>query len=157
MSTMVQGYQLTALEHGVVVKKAAQNTPQTATGTLYTVAGGNVLVTMLAGLVTTVTPATVNTLALGTAPTTGTLEVNGIATAVSIASLEAGCWVTVQAASGLGGALVVGGHAGNVPFPTPNQFIVPPGTITWTTTGNATGQFAWYLAYVPLDVGASVS
>lgn len=156
MSVIIQGYQLREIAFGVQVLKAAQNTPQTATADLFTVAGGSVLVTSLLGLVTTVTPSTVNTLALGTAPTTGTAETAGIASATSIASQEAGTWLATQASSGAAGALVVGGHAGNALF-LPAPFVVSAGFITWTTTGSATGQIAWYLTYVPLDTGASVS
>lgn len=36
-------------------------------------------------------------------------------------------------------------------------FTVNAGTITWTTDASDTGQVAWYLTYVPLDTGASVS
>lgn len=156
MSVIIQGYQLREIAFGVQVTKAAANLPQTATATLYTVAGGNVLVTSLFGQITTAAGATVTTLALGTAPTTGTASTTGIATATAITSLEAGTWVGVQASSGKGGALVAGGNAGAVVFAA-TPFVVPVGTITWTTSASDTGQMAWWLTYVPLDTGATVS
>lgn len=36
-------------------------------------------------------------------------------------------------------------------------FAVNAGTLTWTTDASDTGQMAWYLSYVPIDSGASVS
>lgn len=156
MSVLIQGYQLREIGFGVQVLKAAQTTPQTATANLFTVAGGAVLVTSLLGQISTLTPATTNTLALGTAPTTGTAATGGIASAVSIASLEAGTWVGVQPSSAKAGALVVGANAGAALF-VQTPFVVPAGTITWTTTGSATGGMKWYLTYVPLDTGATVS
>jgi hypothetical protein len=156
MSVIIQGYQLREIALGVQVIKAAQALPQTATGNLYTVAGGAVLVTSLLGVVTTAIQSTDPVLSLGTAPTTGTAETSGIATTTSIASAEIGTWLGVQSSTGAAGALVNGGHAGN-PLWITAPFVVPAGTITWTTTASKTGQIKWYLTYVPLDTGASVS
>lgn len=157
MSVIIQGYELRTIAFGPQVLKAAQTLPQTATSTLYTVSGGSVLVTSLLGVVSGVaTGSTVTTLALGTAPTTGTASTTSIATAVAITSLEIGSWVAPQASSGKGGALVVGANAGATLF-LANPFVVPAGAITWTTSASDTGKIAWYLTYVPLDTGASVS
>lgn len=157
MSVIIQGYQLREIAFGVQVTKAAANLPQTATATLYTVATGNVLVTSLLGVVSgTAIQNQACTLALGTAPTTGTAETAGIASATSIINMEIGTWMTPQASSGVDGALVVGGHAGNAVY-LPTPFVVAPGTITWTTSASNTGKIAWYLTYVPLDNGATVS
>ena len=159
MSVIIQGPQLRAIALGTLVTKAAQALPQTATATLYTVSGGSVLVTSLLGQVQAVaTGATVTTLAVGLAPTTGTAATAGVATATAITSREIGTWVGVQSSAGLAGALVVGANAGAALFlHTPAGFVVPAGTITWTTSASDTGQMAWYLTYVPLDTGASVS
>ena len=157
MSILVQGYQLRALNFGTQVTKAAANLPQTATATLFTVATGNVLVTSLLGLVSgTAIQNQACTLALGTVPTTGTASSTGLATATSIINKEIGTWVTPLASSGAAGALVVGTNAGSTPFLT-TAFVVPPGTISWTTSASNTGKMAWYLTYVPLDNGATVS
>jgi hypothetical protein len=156
VSTQLQGYQLRTLAFGQQVIKGPSNTPQTTTATLATVAGGSVLVTSMLGLVTTVIASGANTLALGVTPTTGTQENAGIAAAVSIASLEVGTWLTPLVSAGAAGTLVSGGHAGNAVF-LPTPFVVPAGSITWTTTGSTTGQIKWYFTYVPLDTGASLS
>lgn len=128
------------------------------TQTLFTVGSGNILVTSLFGVVTTLIGSTTTTLALGTHPTTGTLETAGIATATAITSAEAGTWLGVQASSGTAGALVNGAHAGNVVFFATAPFTVAPGTITATTSANAGGGVInWYITYVTLDNGATVT
>lgn len=156
MSNYTKGTVFRETQFGFLVTKTALALPQTATSTLYTVAGGNVLVTGLLGLVSTAVGATATTLALGTVPTTGTPESAGIATATAITSSEAGTWVGVLASSAKGGALAVGSDAGKAVF-LQTPFAVPPGTITWTTSASDTGAMSWYLTYVPLDTGATVS
>lgn len=156
MSSMVKGKQQRQLELGFLVTKAAAALPQSATSTLYTVAGGSVLVTSIFGQVTTVIQNQVCTLALGTVPTVGTAGSTALATATSIQAKEVGTFVTVQASSGVGGALVVGTNASVSPFAS-FAFVVPAGTITWTTSASNTGAMKWYLTYIPLDDGASVS
>lgn len=157
MSSMIKGRQQRQLELGYQVTKAWTLPASATTNTLFTVAGGNVLITSFLGLVTTLIGSTATNLTLGTKPTTGTEETNGIATATAVTSLEKGTWVGVQASSGIGGALVSGGHAGNAVWCT-NPFVVAPGVIEATTSANAgAGAILWYLTYVPLDDGASVS
>ena len=159
MSVLLHGYQLRALNYGQQVIKAATAFPQTATGTLFTVSGGAVLVTCLLGLVTTVVQSSDPQVTLGTAPTSGTAEVAGIASSTALTSAEVGTWVTTQASSGLPGALVVmasAAKAGNAVF-LPSAFVVSAGTITWTTSASKTGAMSWYLMYVALDTGASVA
>lgn len=159
MSVIIQPNQVFTIQFGLLVTKPAAAIPQTATANLYTVAGGNVLVTSILGQVTTVIGGTATTLAIGLAPTTGTAQTGGIATAVAITSKEVGTWVSAQASAGGGGALVVGGStgtAGGAPF-LPAAFVAPVGTITITTSASTTGAMKWYLSYIPLDVGASVS
>ena len=156
MSAIIQGGQLRTLLFGDQVIKTAQALPNNTTSTLFTVAGGNVLVTSLLGVVSTACSATAQTIALGLAPSGGgTAEHAGICTAGTVTSLELGCWLSPGTSGGA--AMVTGGHAGNtVELPTP--FVAPAGTVTWTTTANSvTGAVSWYLTYIPLDTGASVS
>lgn len=156
MSAILQGPALRTAQFGVQTIKAAQNLPQTATATLATVAGGSVLITSMVGLVTTVIGSTATTLALGTVPTTGTAASTGIATATAITSKEAGTWMVPLVNAGVAGALVVGTNGGN-PIFLPTPFIVPAGTISWTTSASTTGQIKWYFTWVALDNGASLS
>jgi hypothetical protein len=159
MTVIIQGSQTRALLYGAQVLKGPLTPPNSGvTSTLYTVAGGAVLVTAMVGRVTTALSGTTGTIALGTAPTVGTASTTGIATATVVGAAEIGTILTPQASSGLGGALVVSTlHAGNPPF-LAMPFVVNTGTITITTgVATMTGQVQWYLHYVPLDNGASVS
>lgn len=153
MANFIQGSQLRTLNLGVQVVKTAVAFPQGATGTLATVSGGNVLVTSLYGQLTTGT-GTVGTLALGLAPTVGTASTTSIATAGTVSSLEAGTFIAPPATPG--GALQKGTNASTV-LTAPGQFAAPAGGITWTTSGSSTGNITWYITYVPIDTGASVS
>jgi hypothetical protein len=156
MSVIIQGYQLREIAFGSQVIKTAVAFPQTATGTLYTVASGNVLVTSLFAILTTATT-TDPQITLGTAPSNGgTAETAGIASTTALTSKEVGTWLGVLAASGKAGALVVGTASGSALWAT-TPFVVAPGTITITTAASEGGAATWYLTYVPLDTGATVS
>ena len=160
MSTILQGVQNRQLILGSLVTKAAANLPQSATGTLFTVTGGLVIVTSLVGVVTTVIQSSDPQLSLGTAPTAGTLETSGVATTTAITSAEVGTLVTIGSSAGLPTALVVmaaSAKAGNAVFLTGDAFVANTGTITWTTGASKTGALKWYLTYIPLDAGAYVS
>jgi hypothetical protein len=162
MSLFNQGFQLRTLRLGTQVLKGPLVLPATTTSTLFTVSGGAVLITSLLGLCTTVCTATATTLSVGTAPTTGTASHTGLSTATAITSSEVGTWVGLGATAGA--ALIVGGANGAGASAGFGQLAGPPaplavsaGTITLTTSATNTGAFSWYLAYIPLDTGASVS
>jgi hypothetical protein len=130
--------------------RAAALLPQTGTASIFTITGGLIRVDTFFGLAVTATPATVNTLQVKNTPAAGTPL--AISTAVSVASLEAGSHVSLTDAAG--GALVVG-NAGTCPRPLDPGFIVNTGAIQLTTTGSAaTGTWAWYLMYTPLEPNA---
>jgi hypothetical protein len=159
MAGFIQGTQLRALNYGTQVTKAAQTPPNSgSSATLFTVAGGVVLVHYLIGRVSTALSGTTGAIALGTKPTGSTEETAGIATAGVVGGAEVGTFVVPLASSGLASTLVVCAKvAGNVPF-LPNPILVNTGTIEVTTSvATMTGAIDWYLAYVPLDTGASVS
>jgi hypothetical protein len=160
MSVIQQGYQFRNLMFGTLVPAKALTPPNSgSTSTLFTVAGGNVLITLLVGQVTTVMSGTTGTIALGMAPTTGTANTGGIAAAAVIGGAEVGTWVGPVASSGLAGTLVVGSskQAGATVFTT-TPFVAAVGTITITTAvATMTGQLTWYCSYVPLDNAGSVS
>lgn len=141
------------LAPGILVTKAAANLPQTTTANLYTVSGGVVLVTGILGIVTSALGATATNLSLGV-----TGNNTAISTAVAVTSAAVNTLVVPVAAAGIGGAAIVG----TAPFVSVardafNPFMVAVANITWTTSANDTGQMKWYLWYVPVDAGASVS
>jgi hypothetical protein len=158
VANFVQGKQLRLLEYGFQVTKAALTLPQTATSTLYTVAGGRVVITSLMGTISTVIGAGAVTLSLGTAPTTGTANTAGIAAlTTTLANKEAGTHLWLPPIAG--GALLFGTNAGNAAqLLGGNAYVVTTGTITWTTAAaSTTGAISWQLTYIPIDDGASVS
>jgi hypothetical protein len=160
MSNFIKGYQLRELLVGTQVLKPAFSNNQTAsaggTAALYTVTGGAVLVTSLVGQVATAFGTNVTTMSLGIAPGTGTTVNTGIAGGAAVTSLEAGAWVGVSSSAGTGTTVVSGGKGGNAIFGN-YPFVVGAGTITTVTNNNNSGAINWYLSYVPLDTGASVS
>lgn len=159
MSSSTSVNDLRTLQFGNLVKKAGQTPPNSgSSATLFTVAGGMVLVTSLTGRVSTVLSGTTGAIALGTKPTVGTEETSGIATAGVVGGAEVGTMLTVGASSSLATALVVSAKlAGNVPFQS-LVFTVNAGIIEVTTSvATMTGAIDWYLTYVALDNGASVS
>lgn len=91
MPVMARGVQIQGNNYGDLVIKAAQNLPQTTTSTLYTVAGGAILVHGLYGLVTTALGATATNLSLGT--TAGNTT---IASATAVTSATLSSWIAPQ-------------------------------------------------------------
>lgn len=158
MGNFIQGTQLRTLNYGTQVTKGPVTPPNSgSSANLFTVSGGAVVVSYLVGRVTTALSGTTGAIALGTKPTSGTEETAGIATAGVVGGAEIGTLLTPIASSGLAGTLVVSGKlAGNSPF-IATSFVVNAGTIEVTTSvATMTGAIQWYLAYVPLDDGASV-
>jgi hypothetical protein len=159
MPDFIQGSQLRRLALGSQVINGPFTPPASgSSSTLFTVAGGAVLVTSLLGRVTTALSGTTGAISLGSHPTVGTDEPAGIATAGVVGGAEIGTWVgPVAASTGLAGALTANIVAGNTVYATA-PFVVNAGTIeVKTTVATMTGAITWYLTYVPLDTGASVS
>ena len=154
MANFIEGFELRKLLYGSQVQKTGLALPQNGTGTIATITGGGVHITSLIGQVAVATGSTAVTVALGIIPSSGTSESNSIATAGSVTSLEAGTYIAAPAT--LGGALQVGGHAGN-PVTETASFVVGTGAITWTTAASDGGTINWYITYVPVDTGAYVS
>jgi hypothetical protein len=163
MASDIAGRDYRRLELGRIVTKLAQAFPQggPGTATLFTVAGGLVRVTSMFGVVSTVVASTDPVLSIGMAPTAGTAQTSGVATTKSLLSAEAGTLVTVAgAATGLPQALAVmttAAKAGAAVFFGSGAFLANAGTITQTATTAVTGAIDWYLTYVPITDGASVS
>src|SRR5258708_22461213 len=104
---------------------AAQQVPTVALSpqTIYTVAGGMILVVSLVGHVTTVMSATITTLTVGLTPTegAGTSAPAALASAGTITSLEVGTNVSLGATAGA--AFQTRAHASAVPLkPAPGGF-----------------------------------
>lgn len=120
------------------------------TKTLFTIAGGQVAITCLYGLVTTdITVA--NTVKLQANPTTGTTQDLCAATDIGTTDTLAGALLSFQ---GLTGDSLLRGVG---VIPTLKQpLIVAAGTIEQVTATGADGGITWTLMWVPISDGATV-
>jgi hypothetical protein len=153
MSVIIQGPQIRQILLGTKVDRATATLPQTATGHLFQVTGGRILVTGLVGEVTVATGATATNAKLTSTPTTGTAV--DLVSNTLITSKEIGAQLTLPATSG--SALVVKNGGAGGQFPGHNPYIVPIGFIDLITDASDTGSVKWSLTYIPLDDGAAVA
>lgn len=155
MASLIKGKDNRFISLGTKVEEPAAVLPATATGHIFLVSGGRVVVTSLVGQVTTVCSATATTVSVGTTPTVGTANTTGLATATAITSLEVGSLVSIPLTKG---ALQVGSNGGAaVQIMGDGGLVVPAGNIDIVTSATNTGAFKWTLTYYPYDDGASVS
>ncbi len=133
------------------VSRDADTLPQTTIESLFTIAGGRVLITLLFGTVTTTAIQNSDPVAKLTAnPTTGTSV--DIASTVDLSSLEIGGFIVCEGdTSALIKCNAGAGYGANL-----TPWIANTGTIDLETGASKTGSVAWDLWYVPLDAGASV-
>lgn len=153
MSVLIQGSQLRTVLLGTKVDRATATLPQTATGHLFQVSGGRILLTGLVGEVTVATGATATNAKITSTPTTGTAV--DLTSTAAITSKEIGAQFTLPAATG--SALVVKNGGAGGQLPAHNPYIVPIGYIDLITDASDTGSVKWSLTYVPLDDGATVT
>lgn len=152
MSVIIQGSQLRQVLLGTKVDRTAGALPQTATGALFTVTGGRVLVTSIVGEVTTSVQAQANAVKVVATPT-GNGAVNDLSGTVDINGLAAGGLLSL---TGLAGDAAVKSTGGGVST-LRNPIIVAAGAIGLNTAASNTGAMKWSLTYIPLDDGASVT
>lgn len=155
MSNFIEGEDLRKLLYGVRVENSAGKTvPQNATSTIFTVAGGRVLVTSLTGKVTTVIGGTTPALKIVATPTTGTA--NDLCTAGTITGDEVGTQYSLPGPTG--SALNISGSGSGGVTGQTAPVVVVTGTIGANdSAADATGAIQWTLTYVPLDDGATVT
>lgn len=152
MGTLVKGTAYRSLAFGPSVVRPASVVPQTGTGTLFTVAGGRVLVTGITGIIAVAGSSTDAALQLNTLPTVGSTAPMHAAMAATT-SYPAGGIFSVDGNPATAMTLNVG--VGQISDS--GGIIVPAGLIRLTTTAsNATLSIQWTLLYVPLDDGANV-
>lgn len=138
---------------GYLTSRAAANIPQSATGGLFLVTGGRIMVIALVGEVTTAIQNQTCTLGYGTFPTTGSANNTNLGSTVTLTNAAVGRHFV----SNTGGAVANDFADGAGVSMTATRLIVPAGSITATTSASNTGQMKFDLVWVPLDTGASVS
>lgn len=155
MTTLIKNQDVRTIAAGILVTRAAATLPQTATGNIYSVTGGRIMIVSLTGLVTVATGATVTTLSVGLTPASGTASNVALASATAVTSREVGTMCSIGSTPG--SALVVGTNASSPVQCTGHAaWAIQTGTITATTSASDTGQIQWDLIYIPLDAGAQV-
>lgn len=152
MSVIVQADQLRAITVGTKVTGGAKTLPATATGSIFNVIGGRVLVTSIVGVVTTAIQNQANNTKLVATPS-GNGAVNDLTGVVDVANLALG---GLLSPTGLAGDALVKSTGGGVSG-LRNPIIVTPGAIGVNTAATNTGAITWTLTYVALDNGASVT
>jgi hypothetical protein len=149
MSVIIQGDQLRTILFGNTVSKA-YDPLVVETKTLFTIAGGMVLVTSLVGYVTTAITVA-NTVKLQANPTTGATKDLVAATDIGTTDTPAGNLLGFQ---GLTGDSILTGPGA---VPTIKQpIVVNIGTIEQVTATGADGGITWTLTWVPLTNGATL-
>jgi hypothetical protein len=159
-----QAAQLFAAAYGAVVTGAAHTLPASATGHLFTVNTGRVVITSVTGVVSTVIQAQACTIAIGNTPAGGSAATASLATASSsVSGLAVGASLYVPAfSSGSPQALAFSGASGvvsgaAVALGSDGIALVPAGTIDLTTSATNTGAITWSVSYIPYDPGATVT
>jgi hypothetical protein len=147
MATQVQGQALRTNAYGPTVVRAAAVLPATATGTLFSVVGGQVIITSFFGVVTTVMSGTATNLKINVS-NTATAGNTDISANVLVTSKAVG---TIFAIPTLGSA----GTVDNFGVQN-NEFLLGAGAIRAITDATNTGAMKWYVNYIPLDNGAYV-
>ena len=158
MSVIIANDQIRTLTQGIKVDRATATLPATATGSIFTVAGGRVLLVALLGEVTTAIQAQAININLVHTPTTGTVGdlcaataciSDGVATLYHITGVPA----DLMSAEKVGGTVVPVDYVAGV---LTRQMILPIGAVGLKTSATNTGSIKWSLIYVPFDNGASV-
>jgi hypothetical protein len=151
MSNYIKDTDLLLMGLGRPVARATANLPQTATGNLFAVTGGRVVVTSIVGQVTTAIQAQATVVKLRAVPTVG--AVNDMSGTVDINAAAAGA---LLAATGLAGDALVLSTGGAVSM-LRNAVMVAVGNIALNTAASSTGQIKWALTYYAYDIGAAVA
>jgi len=148
--------QLRNAELGFRVQGAPKTVPLNATQTIFTVAGGRIMVGLLYGVVTTIIGGTTPAAKLVATPTVG--SANDMCTVLTITGDEVGTMFVLPVA--VGSALIgaaAAGKSGSASGPGLGGQIVAPGTIGFNdSAADATGAIQWSLFYIPLDPATTV-
>lgn len=152
MSVIIAADQLRTINFGTKVTGGAKTLPATATGSLFTVTGGRVLITSIVGVVTTAIQAQANAVKLVATPS-GNGAVNDLSATVDVNGLALG---GLLSATGLAGDALVKSTGGGISA-LRNPIVVAPGAIGLNTAATNTGAVTWTITYVALDNGASVA
>jgi hypothetical protein len=134
---------------GQATDRATGVLPATTTGSIFTIAGGRILLLALLGEVTTIIQAQATTLKVVSTPTVGTAV--DLCATLDVSGKEVGALLGL---TGLFADALVGANAGATVVPR-NGLVLPIGAIRLTTGATSTGSIKWRAFWLPLDVGAT--
>jgi len=144
---------------GIKVPRPTANLPQTATGGIFTVAGGRVWIVNLIATITTAIQAQATLTKVVFTPTgqavhdltANTTDWNA-ATVGTQFSAKLSAITDVLTANLPASGAIFGGVEAQQP-----QVLLNPGVISVTTAASSTGQAKWDIWYVPVDPGAVIT
>ncbi len=152
-NTLKDGQALRRLMLGLQVAKAATALPAATSGTLFTVAGGRILMTGIIGECT-VAVGGANNVKLIDNPTVATAADTDLCAVADLNTCDVGDLVSI---SGTPGDAILAAHAGAVQMILQKGIVMQEGTLQVNTSQNTAGTFAWTMFYIPIDDGAYVS
>lgn len=138
---------LTAMGYGMRVDRATQ---PMVDETIFTVVGGNCMIILLLGEVTTVLETAANNTKLTSTPTTGTAV--DLCAVLDTTAIEAGGFLHITGT--LSDALAKSNAGASALQVTP--VVVAPGVISIDVAASKTGSVKWSLWYLPLEDGAYI-
>lgn len=149
MASMIPGKAIRNAIYGIRVDRVAAVLPATGNSTLFTIAGGRIILTGIIGEVTTVASATATNIKLTSVSTAIGGAGTDLATNVAITSAAVG---TLYSPTAIGAAGQIGATVTQN-----NEEILPIGLIRLTTDATNTGAMKWTVLYIPFDDGATVT
>jgi hypothetical protein len=154
MASQIAGKGLLIATYGNPVLRAAAALPQSATQSIFTIIGGNVIITSLFAVITTAVQAQATTFKLNALNTASTGNTDlSLAAGSDLTGAAVGTIIGFPNVNVASAAIATIANAGVQN----NEFVIGAGTLRAVTTASSTGAWKWYLNYVPLDSGASVA
>ena len=143
------GLRMQKLGHRLV--RPTSTLPQTTAFAIFNIVGGNVLMTLLIGRITTILGA-VGNMSIEENPTVGTTE-------VLCAVVAAGAYAQddLMGITGVPADAMVPSATGGIPGMTTQGVVLRVGTLDWRLSASSTGAMEWTVFYIPLEVGAYMS
>jgi len=147
---LVDPQAFTSVQRGFRVDKAAAGLPATTVASLFTIAGGRVVILGIVGEVATTIQTIANATKLIANPTTG-VDTDLCATL----DISAKAVATLFGITGIFADALVG-SGGGATILLQRPVVVAIGAIELSCAGTATGTVKWTCYYVPLDEGATL-
>lgn len=154
MSNLIDGTALRKNELGLGPVSKATGTLAATTVPLFTIAGGQVLVTAMWGVVTTAITVA-NSYKLQLNPTTGDTGDICAATDIGTNDTAAGSLLTFTLESTTAPRKLIAGSASGGGYAEPLKCVLTTGQIEHVSAGTD-GAITWYVTWIPLSVGATL-